>query len=129
MYFLKVERTLASCPLLSIPMKMLVNVDIEYFIVSGTLFDTEYKQHCRAPPPIAPLRGPLADINSDRQQHNIQLYCGYCNIQYETAVDLVEHCKQDLHKDAVFADSGRDVFWEFEPPPTKAHNISAAIYG
>ena len=108
---------------------MLINVDVEYFNVSDISFDTVYKQHCRVPPPTPPVQGPLADTNSDKQQHNIQLYCGYCNIQYETPVDLVEHCKQDLHKDAVFADSGRDVFWQFEPPPAKEHNISAAIYG
>ena len=85
-----------------------------------------YKEHCRDdPPPTAPLVSSLEDTNSDRQHD--QLYCGYCNIQYKTVVDLVEHCKQDLHKYAVFADSGRDVFWEFEPPPTKEY--TSAIYG
>ena len=81
------------------------------------MFQISFDQHCRdVPPPTTPL---LADTNTatDSPHHNNHLY----NIQYKTAVDLGEHCKQDLHKYAVFADSGRDVFWEFEPSPAKQH--------
>ena len=61
-------------------------------------------------------------------QDSNQLYCGYCNIQCKTPADLLEHCKKDRHKYAVFADSGRDVFWKFEPPPQdlKKKRISRA---
>ena len=71
------------------------------------------------------------DIGIGRQHKDILLYCGYCNHQCKTTADLVKHCKQNSHKYAVFADSGRDVFWQFEPPPppVKEHNISAAAYG
>ena len=89
-----------------------------------------YKQHCRDIPP--PLEGPLADTSNtatDSPHHNNPLYCGYCNILCETPAGLAAHCKQDPHKYAVFADSGRDVLWEFELPPAEQHNISAAIYG
>ena len=61
------------------------------------------------------------EISTGKQQHNKWLYCGYCNIQCMYAAGLVAHCKLDHHKYAVFADSGRDVFWQFEPPPTKKH--------
>ena len=75
-----------------------------------------------------PLASPSEkEISTGKQHHDKWLYCGYCNIQYETAVDLMTHCKQDPHKYAVFADSGRDVFWEFEPPPAKEH--AAGYYG
>ena len=70
-----------------------------------------------------------SDADTNKQQENNPLYCGYCNIQYKVATDLLDHCKQDLHKYAVFADSGRDVFWKYEPPPLKEHNISPAIHG
>ena len=88
-------------------------------------------QHFRAAPPLATsLQSPSeTDTNTDRQQHDKQLYCGYCNVQYKTAVDLVKHCKQNCHKNAVFADSGRDVFWQFEPPPVEEDRISAALHG
>ena len=93
--------------------------------VSGTLFDTVYQQHSRAlPRTTVPSESP-SNTDANKQKENNQLYCGYCNIQYKTVTDLVEHCKQDLHKYAVFADSGRDVFWQFEPPPLKEYNISA----
>lgn len=97
--------------------------------MSGTSFNNVYQQHSRAiPPPTVPSESP-SNSDANKRQENNQLYCGYCNIEYKTATGLVEHCKQDLHRDAVFADSGRDVFWQFEPPPLKEHNISAAIYG
>ena len=93
-----------------------------YFIVSGTLFDTVYKEHCKA---VCPSTTP-SDSNDEQQQQqqqqrNNQLYCGYCNIQYKTVDNFVAHCRQNLHKDAVLADSGRDVFWQFEPPPIKEY--------
>ena len=94
-----------------------------YFTVSGTPFDTVYKEHCRVVcPSIIP-----SDNNDDQQKQNNQLYCGYCNIHYKTVDNLVAHCKQNLHVDAVFADSGRDVFWKFEPPPTKEYIFTASF--
>ena len=81
--------------------------------------------------PTAPSNSPLeTDSAANRPQNNNQLYCGYCNIQCETPAGLVAHCKQDPHKYAVFADSGRDVFWKFEPPPPnmKKNKISG-VYG
>ena len=75
----------------------------------------------------AALATPLGKISTARQHHDKWLYCGYCNIQCETPAGLVAHCKQDPHKYAVFADSGRDVLWEFEPPPAKKH--AAEYYG
>ena len=73
----------------------------------------------------------MADATSDSPQRNKQLYCGYCNIQCNTSADLAAHCTRDRHKFAVFADSGRDVFWEFEPPPPlKKEEISqTAVHG
>ena len=70
------------------------------------------------------------DFSTDDQRDKY-LYCGYCNIQCVAVAALVKHSKLDRHKLAVFADSGRDVFWQFEPPPSpvKEHNISAAAYG
>ena len=67
--------------------------------------------------------------NTDKQLNNKWLWCRYCNVECKTPADLVVHCKQDLHKYAVFADCGRDVFWQFEPPPFKIRHVSAAIYG
>ena len=89
------------------------------------------KQDCRtAPPPTAPLGSTSRkDTSTDGQQCDKYLYCGYCNIQCLAAPALVKHSKLNRHKLAVFADSGRDVFWQFEPPPVKEHNISAAVYG
>ena len=88
-----------------------------------------YKQNCKtAPPPTTAFYSPDTNTDHDRQQHNKQLYCGYCDVQYSDATDLVEHCKWEVDADAVFADSGRDVFWQFEPPPVKEHNISPAVY-
>ena len=97
--------------------------------VSDISFDTVYKQQCRAvPPPTPQLQSPSgSDTNTNRQQRNNQLYCGYCDVQCMTTTDLMEHCKQDLHKYAVFADCGRSVLWQFEPPPTKEDN--SADYG
>ena len=51
------------------------------------------------------------DTGSGRQQKRIWLYCGFCNHQCNSSADLVVHCEQPSHKYAVFADSGRDVFW------------------
>lgn len=67
------------------------------------------------------------DTNTDGQQNN-WLYCGYCNVQCKTPVDLVVHCKQDPHKYAVFADCGRDVLWQFEPPPLEKSKISTTLH-
>ena len=69
------------------------------------------------------------DIGTARQHKNILLYCGYCNHQCKTTADLVKHYKQNSHKYAVFADSGRDVFWQFEPPPPEKGAISTALHG
>ena len=107
-------------------LKSTVNIN-----VSGTPFETVYKQYCRE---VQPLTTPSVnslevDTSTDRQQDNNQLYCGYCNEQCKTPVGLEEHCKMDSHKYAVFADSGRDVLWQFEPPLVKKQKISAAIYG
>ena len=65
---------------------------------------------------------------ADSQQRNNQLYCGYCNTDCKTPAGLVVHCEQNHHKYAVFADSGRDVLWQFEPPPPnmKKDEISQA---
>ena len=99
-------------------------------IVPGTPFDTIYKRYCKEiKPPTTPSVNSLeVDTSTDRQQDNNQLYCGYCNEQCKTPVGLEEHCKMDSHKYAVFADSGRDVLWQFEPPISKK-KISPAIYG
>ena len=101
-----------------------------YPIVSDTSLGAVCKKEWSVVPPhTAPLLSfSKADNNSDRQDHK-WLYCGYCNIQCIYAAGLVKHCKLDRHKFAVFADSGRDIFWQFEPPPTKKHDISAAVYG
>ena len=89
-----------------------------------------YEQQCRAFPPPAPLQSLLEiSINSDEQQQYNQLYCGYCNHQCKTTADLVKHCKQNSHKYAVFADSGRDVFWQFEPLPVDEEMFSTALHG
>ena len=73
-------------------------------------------------PPV-PLKSPSGtDTATHIQQNNNQFYCGYCDFQCKTPTDLVAHCEQNSHKYAVFADSGRDVFWEFEPPPPDLKN-------
>ena len=74
-----------------------------------------------------PLETPSEiDTGTDRQQ---KLYCGYCNHQCKTLANLVKHCRENSHKYAVFADSGRDVFWQFEPPPPENEDISTALHG
>ena len=101
-------------------------------IVSGTSFDTVYKQYCKevAPPTTPSVNSLEANTSTGQRQNNNQLYCGYCNVQCKTSDGLVVHCKHDRHKYAVFADSGRDVLWQFEPPPPmKEQNISPAVYG
>ena len=100
------------------------------FLFLGISFESVYKKHCKVlPSPARSLSD--TDTNTDRQQQNNNwLYCGYCNVQCKTPADLVLHCKQDRHKYAVFADCGRDVFWQFEPPPPLNNlHISAARYG
>ena len=67
-------------------------------------------------------------IGTGRQQKDNLLYCGYCNHQCKTTADLVKHCKQNSHKYAVFADCGRDVFWQFKPPPLEKEHISTALH-
>jgi len=95
-------------------------------VFSGISFTTIYEKRCKAaPPPTASLQ---TDTGTDRQRNNNRLYCGYCDVQCKTVDDLVKHCKCDPHKCAVFADSGRDVLWQFEPPPIK-DDISPAVHG
>ena len=72
---------------------------------------------------------PEKDTSTDTQQDNNQLYCGYCNYQCKTPAELLTHCKQNSHKHKVFADSGRDTFWQFEPPPPEKEEISEALHG
>lgn len=78
---------------------------------------------------IASLEIPSStDTGADSQQHNNQLYCGYCKVHCKTPAGLVAHCEEKRHKRAVFADSGRHV----EPPPPdikKPKEISPAQYG
>ena len=81
--------------------------------------DSQYKQGRRA---VLPTNVSEKEISTDKRW----LYCGYCNIQCLYPAGLIKHCKLDRHKDAVFANSGRDVFWEFEAPHTKK---LAAGYG
>ena len=97
----------------------------------ATKFDTVCKQHCKEVlPPAVSLKSPsVTDASTDRQQNESQLYCGYCNIRCMGPAGLVKHCKRDRHKHAVFADCGRDVLWQFEPPPIKEGDISTAIHG
>ena len=87
------------------------------------------KQGGKIPPPSTASLGSASkkDTSTDGQRDKY-LYCGYCNIQCMAAAALVKHSKLNRHKYAVFADSGRDVFWQFEPPPMNEH-ISAAVYG
>ena len=85
-----------------------------------------------ASPHATPLGIPSGRSTDDiSQQHNTQMYCGYCNILCKTPPALVTHCKQKSHKHRVFADSGRDVFWQYEPPPSelKKDEISEAHHG
>ena len=121
-------------PLLPLPMCAAWNYNSAYNclhnfycirIISDLSHESMYKQDHGA---VSSTTVPLASssekrTSTDKQHHNKWLYCGYCDVQYKTPTDLVKHCKQDLHKYAVFADSGRDVFWEFEPPPAKKHAV------
>ena len=77
---------------------------------------------------MAMLDSPPEKDNTNTQQDTDQLYCGYCNYQCKTPAELLTHCKQNSHKYTVFADSGRDVFWQFEPPPEK-EEISESLHG
>ena len=116
---------------------MCLNFALGHFMLShniiniflGVLFDTVYEQHCRMSLPPAPLQSLIEiSINRDEQQQYNQLYCGYCNQQCATPADLVKHCREDSHMYAVFADSGRDVFWQFEPPPADEEIASTALH-
>ena len=69
------------------------------------------------------------DTSTDTQQDNNQLYCSYSYYQCKTPAKLLTHCKQNSHKHKVFADSERDVFWQFEPPPPEKEEISEALHG
>lgn len=91
---------------------------------SGVTFDTVYKQHCRT---ASPLKDSVETDTSTDQNDN-QLYCGYCNIRCVAPAGLVKHCKRDRHKHAVFADSGRNVLWQFEPPPPEKDKISTVLH-
>ena len=97
---------------------------------SGISFDTMYRQYYGvAPTPMAPLEIPIKRItNTDKQQNKKLLNCGYCNVQCNAVPGLVKHCKQDRHKYAVFADCGRDVLWQFEPPPLEKSKISTTLH-
>ncbi|XP_065891374.1 3'-5' exoribonuclease HELZ2-like isoform X2 [Dysidea avara] len=92
---------------------------IEY--KQGISFEDVYKEYCKAEllPPHPP---------TNTQQHEDYLYCGYCNVYTANALDLEDHCKQDTHKYAVFADSGRDVLWQFKPPLPEDY-ISVTMHG
>lgn len=90
-----------------------------------------YEQYCRAVPhPTAPLeRLSERDTSTGGQQKGENLSCGYCNVQCKAVTGLIKHCKQNRHKYEVFADSGRDVLWRYEPPPLDKKKISMAIHG
>jgi len=68
-----------------------------------------YKEHCKAE-----LLPPLPPTNT--RSHEDYSTC-IVEIQTKDPTDLEDHCKKDVHRYAVFADSGRDVLWQFKPPP------------
>ena len=87
----------------------------------GELFEDVYKEYCKAEliPPSPP---------TNTQPPGVYLYCGYCKIHTNNPTDLEDHCKTDVHKYAVFADSGRDVLWQFEPPPEDYTSVTMHGY-
>ena len=100
-------------------------------MLPGVSFETVYKQYCRTGPPLtALLHDPVEKVVCiDGQQNKKQLLsCGYCNVRCTAVPGLVKHCQGNRHKHEVFADSGRDVLWHFEPPPLEKNKISTTLH-